>query len=88
MTEILFRVPRLGRYFRFAIPVANYVDESTLTLRQRYNWAILDTFDMLAPEYDQPQTFEEVRSALATVGVAELRRMPGAGLNVVARTRN
>lgn len=84
LTEVLFRVPRLGRYFRFAIPIANYTDERRLSLRSRYRWAILDTFDMLAPEYDQPQTFAEVCSALEQAGVTEVRRLPNPGLNVVA----
>ena len=48
ITELLFRVPRLGRWFQFAIPVANYVHERQLSMAQRYRWAILDTFDMLA----------------------------------------
>jgi SAM-dependent methyltransferase/uncharacterized protein YbaR (Trm112 family) len=84
LTEVLFRVPRLGRYFQFAIPVANYVHERQLSLSQRYRWAIMDTYDMLAPEYDQPQTFDEVRSALARAGVTAVRRLPNPGLNVVA----
>src|SRR5260370_29426864 len=41
LTEVLFRVPRLGRLFRFAIPVANYTDEPRLTIKQRYRWAVL-----------------------------------------------
>jgi hypothetical protein len=39
---------------------------------------------MLAPEYDQPQTFDEVRQALARAGVTEVRRLPNPGLNIVA----
>jgi uncharacterized protein YbaR (Trm112 family) len=83
VSEVLFRVPVLGRVFRFAIPVANYVDERRLSLRQRYQLAILDTFDMLSPMYDRPQTAAEVVSALARAGVVELERRPTAGLTVV-----
>ena len=83
VTEILFRVPVLGRVFRFVIPVANYAGELTLTLRQRYSWAILDTFDMLAPAFDQPQTCAEVVGALSQAGITELRRLPVAGFDVV-----
>jgi hypothetical protein len=28
--------------------------------QQRYDWAILDTFDMLSPQYDQPRAQQEV----------------------------
>jgi hypothetical protein len=42
------------------IPVANYVHENALTPQQRYDWAILDTFDMLSPQYDQPRTRLEI----------------------------
>jgi len=83
LTNLLFRVPLAGRLFMFMIPVANYTGERVLTRRQRYDWAILDTFDMLSPQYDQPRTQEEVESALAAAGIVELRRLPNAGVNVV-----
>jgi 2-polyprenyl-3-methyl-5-hydroxy-6-metoxy-1,4-benzoquinol methylase/uncharacterized protein YbaR (Trm112 family) len=82
-TELLFRVPYLGRLFRHAIPVANYVNEPRLTRRQRYNWALLDTFDMLAPEYDQPQIEKDVVAALEDSGIDKPRRHSHVGLNVV-----
>lgn len=83
VTNILFRLPLVGRLFMFAIPVANYVHEPALTSRQRYDWAILDTFDMLAPQFDQPRTQQEVEEALSSGGIVELRRLPNAGLNIV-----
>lgn len=85
ITEVMFRLPVVGRLFMFAIPVANYVGESTLTVRQRYDWAIMDTFDMLAPQYDQPQTYDEVERALRNEGVEEIRRLDNPGLNLVGR---
>jgi hypothetical protein len=83
VTEVLFRLPVVGRIFKFAIPVANYVGELNLTLRQRYRWAILDTFDMLSPAFDQPQTCSEVVGALSDAGIVDLHRLPAAGLVVV-----
>jgi ubiquinone/menaquinone biosynthesis C-methylase UbiE/uncharacterized protein YbaR (Trm112 family) len=85
LTEVLFRLPVLGRYFQFAIPVANYVEKRELTLRQRYRWALLDTFDMLAPTYDLPMNESEAQLALASAGVVDIRRLPNRGLNLVAR---
>lgn len=85
VTEVAFRLPLAGRLFMFAIPVANYVNERRLSMRERYRWAVLDTFDMLSPEYDSPQTQAEVEAALAEAGVVELRRLPNPGVNVVGR---
>lgn len=84
LTELLFRVPFLGRYFAFAIPVANYIGGNNrhpgLTVRQRYQWAVLDTFDMLAPAHDHPQTEAEVRAVLAAAGVTSVERTAMYGL--------
>ena len=55
LSEVLFRIPVLGRGFQFILPVANYVHDPAMSMRQRYQWAILDTFDMLAPAFDIPQ---------------------------------
>lgn len=82
LTSVLFRIPVLGKAFNFVIPIANYVGEESLTSKQRYDWAVLDTFDMLAPEFDQPRTYAEVAEALSASEI-ELRRLPNAGLNVI-----
>lgn len=50
------RIPRVGRKLRYAIPVVNYEGRLPLTRAQLKEWALLDTFDMLAPRYDQPQS--------------------------------
>lgn len=83
LSEILFRIPGLGRVFQFVLPVANYVHDRDMTMRQRYQWAILDTFDMLAPAFDIPQRDRDVREILAAEGVVDVRRLPNAGLNLV-----
>jgi hypothetical protein len=85
LTDLVFRIPGLGRAFEFVIPVANYVRETSLTRKQRYDWAVLDTFDMLSPYYDQPQTQTEAETALASAGAGDLRRLNNAGLNIVGR---
>ena len=79
ITEIGFRLPIVGRVVRFVIPVSNYVGVNTrtspgLSLRERYRWALMDTFDMLAPSYDQPQTQSEVTEVLERSGVKDLVR--------------
>lgn len=87
-TEIFYRLPYLGRVFRFFIPVANYVDVPELSLRRRYTFAMLDTFDMLSPRYDQPLTQTEVASALAAEGVGCLRRLSGSGMAMVGEKQS
>ena len=44
--------------------MANYAGVYPLTPQQIKEWALLDTFDMLAPQYDQPQTAATVRKWL------------------------
>ena len=66
----------------FAIPVTNYVHEKQLTRDQRYAWAILDTFDMLSPYYDQPMTEPEAVRVLSQAGVS-VTRTQEPGLNLV-----
>jgi len=83
VTEVLFRLPLVGRGFSFIIPVANYVNEPALSLRQRYRWAVLDTFDMLSPAFDSPQTETNVRSVLGRAGIGEITRQTDSGLNLV-----
>jgi 2-polyprenyl-3-methyl-5-hydroxy-6-metoxy-1,4-benzoquinol methylase/uncharacterized protein YbaR (Trm112 family) len=83
VTSTLFRVPVLGRVFGFVIPVSNLVTNPQLSRQQRYSWALLDTFDMLAPAYDFPQTFDATVETLQASGVGTIRRLPNSGVNVV-----
>jgi SAM-dependent methyltransferase len=85
LTEIAFRTPFLGRVFMFAIPIANYVNQPELSFRQRYNLSLLDTFDMLSPEYDQPQTEVDVAAALRAEGIVDIERLNNSGLNLIGR---
>jgi len=83
VTEVLFRLPVVGRLFQFVIPIANYVNIKEMSLRQRYQWAILDTFDMLSPAYDSPQREPEVAELLKKSGIGEISRLSNPGLNLV-----
>lgn len=84
ITDVLFRIPLLGRAFMFVIPVANYVHEKQLDRKQRYDWAILDTFDMLSPQFDLPMTEPEAASALRSAGL-DSKRHSHHGLNIVGK---
>jgi SAM-dependent methyltransferase len=58
---LIRKIPRFGdRILAFLrIPCWNYLGMG-LSYSQRKQWAILDTFDALAPAYDYPKTFDEV----------------------------
>jgi len=85
VTEVLFRLPVLGRVFMFMIPVANYVNIKELSRDQRYRWALLDTFDMLSPQYDSPQRQQDVEAYLAETGIEDVRRTTRYALSLVGR---
>lgn len=82
LTEILFRLPKLGKIFKLFIPFANYTNQSSFTWRQRYEWAILDTFDMLSPAYDFPQVQSDVEKYLQQAGMSDLKRLSNPGINI------
>ena len=85
VTDVLFRVPLLGRVFMFAIPVANYVHEKQLNREKRYSWAILDTFDMLSPQFDLPMKEADALKILAESGIEKISKLPNPGLNLVGK---
>lgn len=87
LTEVLFRLPVVGSVFRFVIPVANYTHLRHLTLAQRYQWAVLDTFDMLSPAYDQPQTAPDLIRTLTAAGLENVHRRNAGGLVVAGVKR-
>lgn len=62
----------VGRGLKRLVPVANYDGILPLSESQHREWSLLDTFDMLAPEYDQPQTPETVRRWLESAGLEQL----------------
>ncbi len=57
LSRALAAVPVVGRRLRYAVPVMNVApDFPQLNRQQVREWAVLDTFDMLSPTYDQPQS--------------------------------
>lgn len=54
-------IPVAGRFLKRLVPVIDYKGELPLSDKQLREWALLDTFDTLAPEYDQPQTAATAR---------------------------
>ena len=69
----LARIPGIGKWLISLIPCWNYTDLLPLKSEEIIPWAILDTFDALAPKYDKPQTLEEVRSWFRQAGLSNVR---------------
>lgn len=68
------------------IPIMDYQEVFPLNERQLVEWAILDTFDLLAPTYDQPQHLDVIREWLDEAGFEILHLKKGPN-GIVARAR-
>jgi SAM-dependent methyltransferase len=79
------RIPRLGTYLGSVIPCWNY-HLTDLPPDQKVAWAIMDTFDALAPAYDIPVLLEDVRAWFDELGWQEIEVRPG-GNGVVGNGR-
>jgi SAM-dependent methyltransferase len=69
----LAAVPVLGRRLRYVLPLTMYYQVFPFTSQQHREWAILDTFDMLASRHDHPQTAAAVRKWLAEAGLRDVQ---------------
>lgn len=72
LSRLVARLPLLGRRLRYVVPVANYEGVYPLSPQQQYEWSLLDTFDMLAPVYDQPQTAASLASWMEEAGLVDI----------------
>lgn len=76
VAEVVRRIPRIGPALNWRLLIADYSallsDEATLK-----QWAYLDTFDMLAPRYDYPQTLAEVRRWCEEASLENVDVSPG-----------
>jgi SAM-dependent methyltransferase len=68
----LRRIPVAGHKLSYLVPVANYQGVYPLSRSQLREWAILDTFDMLAPAHDHPQSAAMLRSCLKRSGLKQI----------------
>jgi len=62
VSRVVGRIPFVGKHLRYAIPVVNYEGIYPLSDKQLKEWAVLDTFDMFSPAYDQPQSAKTLSS--------------------------
>jgi 2-polyprenyl-3-methyl-5-hydroxy-6-metoxy-1,4-benzoquinol methylase len=71
-SRALGKVPVAGSGLRRAVPVANYTGILPLTEKQHLEWSLLDTFDWLAPQFDNPQTRATVKRWLEDAGMVDV----------------
>jgi 2-polyprenyl-3-methyl-5-hydroxy-6-metoxy-1,4-benzoquinol methylase/uncharacterized protein YbaR (Trm112 family) len=72
VSQVVGRIPIIGHYLKYLIPVVNYEGVLPLTPAQLQEWATLDTFDMWAPAYDQPQTMPTMRGWFERAGYKDI----------------
>jgi len=69
VSRFLGAVPGAGFVLKRLVPVMDYHGELPLSEQQRQEWALLDTFDVFAPAYDQPQTIATARKWMESAGL-------------------
>lgn len=68
----LFMLRHFGKAGSRLIPVAQHAAFG-LPLEIQVEWAVLDTFDWLSPEYDKPQGVKTIRRWFEDVGLTDIR---------------
>lgn len=68
---ILNKLPK-GRAIIWAMLIADYRGDFDLPDHIFREWAILDTFDILSPAFDQPQTVETLQSWFEEAGLKDI----------------
>lgn len=72
LSRVLSHTPLIGRHLMRLVPVANYGGIYPLDERQQLEWSLLDTFDGLAPQYDNPQTPNTIWRWLREAGLQQI----------------
>lgn len=73
ISTIFLKIPFFGKFLAQIIPICNYSRQfPTLSKKQLEEWAILDTFDMLSPEYDNPQKYSTLRKWIKKYNLEEI----------------
>jgi len=72
LSRALGRIPGVGFLLKRLVPVANYDGIYPLSENQLREWALLDTFDMLSPAYDSPQTAGVVHGLFEKAGMQDI----------------
>jgi SAM-dependent methyltransferase len=55
------------------------------SFRRQWDYCVMDTFDWIGPQYDLPQTEEDVRQTMSQAGLVNIRRTPALGMAIVGQ---
>jgi ubiquinone/menaquinone biosynthesis C-methylase UbiE len=73
ISDAFASVPVIGKKLRYLVPVVNHRPAfPQLSREQVREWAVLDTFDMFGPAYDQPQTAATLESWFREAGLRDV----------------
>ncbi len=72
VSDLLGSVPAIGSLLKRVVPVANHFDGIGLSPQQKKEWALLDTFDWLSPQYDQPQNASTAQAWMTEAGLKHI----------------
>ncbi len=84
-SDLLGQVPVAGSILKRIVPVANHFDGIGLSDQQKKEWALLDTFDWLSPQFDQPQNAVTAKDWMTEAGIKQIEILRASHL--VARGR-
>jgi hypothetical protein len=70
------KIPRIGHSINWRLLVADY-SFAGVTGDLLKEWAYLDTFDMLSPRYDSPQTLSTMRKWFGGAGLTDVEVSKG-----------
>jgi SAM-dependent methyltransferase len=77
VARLLARIPTVGRRLNWMLLIGDYQGVLPLPDAQLREWAVLDTFDMLAPAYDDPQDRETLERWFIETGMRDIEVHPG-----------
>jgi len=86
VVNIMRSIPVVGTRLLWRLLIADHSRTFALSDAQLREWAVLDTFDMLSPVYDEPQTVGTVEEWFRGSGLDEIR-VEGRNALVVGRGR-
>lgn len=72
IARVINKLGGFGRWLNWRLLVADYRGVFALSDEMLKEWAILDTFDMVSPHFDQPQTRETLRDWFERAGMKEI----------------
>ena len=73
VARFVARIPLVGRKLRHLLPISIYDGIFPLSAEQLLEWSVLDTFDMLSPVHDHPQSVRSLRQWFREAGLRDVQ---------------